>query len=68
MEVKNRFNLGESVKMISPTTQFEFTVDKILDPKGEEKGSAHGGSFHVWINVPENPGEWALLRRKAGEK
>ncbi|OIP52826.1 hypothetical protein AUK10_03270 [Candidatus Gracilibacteria bacterium CG2_30_37_12] len=64
VEVKNRYNLGDLVKIIGPDRTFEFNVEKILDPKGEEKDAAHGGNFDIWMNCPENPGEWALLRKK----
>ena len=63
VEVKNRFDLHDLVKAITPDAQFTFNIETILDPKGESRDSAHGGSFHVWINCPENPGEWALLRK-----
>jgi len=64
LEVKNRFDLHNPVKIITPNKAFEFTIDSILDPKGESKEAAHGGSFDVWINCPEDPGEWGLVRRK----
>lgn len=65
IEVKNRFDLKERVKIIAPDRTFEYSIETILDPKGNERDSAHGGHFDVWINCPEDPGEWALLRRKA---
>lgn len=64
IEVKNRYDRGDLVKFISPTHSFECRVEIILDPKGESKESAHGGNFDIWMNCPENPGQYALLRKK----
>lgn len=64
IEVKNRFDLKERVKIIAPDRTFEYNIETILDPKGNERDSAHGGHFDVWINCPEDPWEWGLLRRK----
>ena len=33
IEVKNRFDLGDTLRVISPKISFEITVAKILDPK-----------------------------------
>ncbi|EKE29767.1 MAG: Protease [uncultured bacterium (gcode 4)] len=65
IEVKNRFDIWDSLRVISPDSQFEMIVKSIKDPKWESKEAAHGGSFRVFVNMDENPGEWALLRKKA---
>lgn len=65
IEVKNRFDLGDTLRVISPTESFEIRIDSIIDdPKRESREAAHGGSFDVWLDMPSNPGEYALLRRK----
>jgi len=64
VEVKNQFQLWNLIKIIGPDRAFEFIVEKILDPKWESKESAHGGSFDIWMNCPQDPGEYALLRKK----
>ncbi|MDD2487188.1 MAG: U32 family peptidase C-terminal domain-containing protein [Candidatus Gracilibacteria bacterium] len=64
IEVKNRFDIGQTLRLITPESQFEFVLDKITDMNLNEKESAHGGSFNVRINLPEDPGEYAILRRK----
>lgn len=33
VEVKNRFDLHDLVKVITPDREFSFTIDTILDPK-----------------------------------
>ena len=64
VEVKNRIDLGDVLRLISPGFDFEFKLEKIIDLKWEEKEAAHWWGFNVWINMDENPGEYALLRRK----
>ncbi|MDD2565349.1 MAG: U32 family peptidase C-terminal domain-containing protein [Candidatus Gracilibacteria bacterium] len=63
IEVKNRIDLGQTLRLISLNKSFEFKLEKIIDMKGENKTEAHGGSFNVWINMSDNPGEFALLRK-----
>jgi len=65
VEVKNRFDIGETLRCISPTAAFEFEVTKILDPSGAAKEAAHGGHYHITLAMPKNPGAFALLRKKS---
>lgn len=60
--VKNRIDVGDRLRMISPTQSVEFTVEKIYSLTGEEVQSAHGGHVDVYISVPEVPTEYALIR------
>jgi putative protease len=64
VEVKNRFDLWDTLKLINPTTQFEFKIEKIIAPSWDEKQSAHGWHYNVQINIPDDPGEFGLLRKK----
>jgi len=64
VEVKNRFELWQIIRLISPTKSLEFKIESIIDGRWESKDVAHGWSFNVWINTPENPWEYALLRKK----
>lgn len=60
--VKNRIDVGDRLRMISPTQSVEFTVEKIYSLAGEEVQSAHGGHVDVYISVPEVPTEYAIIR------
>lgn len=64
IQVKNRFELGQTLRLVSPSDSFEFEVTSIIDSRWEPKDVAHWGSFNVWINIPKNPWEYALLRKK----
>ncbi len=64
IEVKNRFDLGDILRVINPLDSFELKVESIVDPRWDSKDAAHWWSFHVFINMPKDPGPWALLRKK----
>lgn len=66
IEVKNRFDLWDILRVITPDETWEIKVEKIVDPRWDNKQSAHGGSFRVYINLDKNPGNWGLLRKKVG--
>ena len=34
---------------------------------GESRESGHGGHIDLWINVPEKPAEYAIIRKKRVE-
>lgn len=63
LEVKNRFDLGDMIRIISPNGSFEFELTSIIGPDGLPREAAHGGSFDVQIAVPENPGDYAIVRK-----
>lgn len=62
IQVKNRIDVGDKLRMISPTQSIEFKLQKIYALTGEEVTSAHGGHVDVYITVPERPTEYALIR------
>jgi U32 family peptidase len=65
LEVKNRFDLGEIVKIVMPDSVHEYAIDTILSAADDTpRESAHGGGLDVWVNIPQDPGMFALLRRK----
>lgn len=62
--VKNRIDVGDKLRLISPTQSIDFTLEKIYSLAGDEVPSAHGGHVDVYITVPEKPMEYALIRTK----
>ena len=62
IQVKNRIDAGDKLRMISPTQSVEFKLEKIYSLTGEEIWSAHGGSVDVYITVPEPATEYAIIR------
>jgi U32 family peptidase len=60
--VKNRIDIGDTLRLISPTQSVEFTLDRIETEAWETRETGHGGHIDLWINVPEEPREYAIIR------
>ncbi|MDZ7796224.1 MAG: tRNA 5-hydroxyuridine modification protein YegQ [Candidatus Marinimicrobia bacterium] len=63
IEVKNRFMPGDHLTLITPGGDVPLTVTEIRDAAGTKKEAAHGGAENVRIPLPEDPGEFAFLRK-----
>ncbi|USN58798.1 MAG: U32 family peptidase C-terminal domain-containing protein [Candidatus Peribacteria bacterium] len=85
VEVKNRFELGDTIEIVSPSGTTSMQVEKIYKTginhgtkkagttfeqtftfhkeSAESVETAHGGGYEVWINMSENPGEFAIIRK-----
>jgi putative protease len=63
LTVKNRFDVGDTLRIISPTDSVETKLSEIRNEAGESLASAHGGSFDVWIPLPKDMGNYALVRK-----
>jgi len=64
ISVRNRFEQGDVLELMSPDGDRLLRVDQIFNEKGKPVSVAHGGGQDVWIpvNVPVNP--YALLRKE----
>ncbi|MCF6281295.1 MAG: tRNA 5-hydroxyuridine modification protein YegQ [Candidatus Polarisedimenticolaceae bacterium] len=63
IEVKNRFAVGDELELLSPLGNHRFTLESILDLKGNAMSAAPGGGYQVQIKLPVSVGELALLTR-----
>ncbi|MAD46752.1 MAG: U32 family peptidase [Oceanospirillaceae bacterium] len=67
LEVKNRFQTGDRLELMTPAGNLEFTLTSITDRKGQSRDDAPGSGFVVSIDRPEGcpPGDLskALLIR-----
>lgn len=84
VEVKNKFEVGDEIEIVSPQGIKITNVQEIYKTglnhgvektgvvfknasfdreKAQKVESAHGGGYEVWINMPQNPGEFALIRK-----
>lgn len=62
--VKNKFILGDDLELMTPQGNITFTLDKIIDSKGQPTEAALGNGYIVYIPVPEEISlEYALLMR-----
>ncbi len=83
VEVKNIFEVWDTLKIITPDDIWEQKIEKIyrivwtnrsdkekenFEGKLEEVEKAHWGSFDVWINMDKNPGIWAIVRKNVEGK
>lgn len=64
IQVKNRIDIGDTLRLLSPTQSITFTLEKIYSLQGEEVTSAHGGHVDVYITIPEKPDAYAIIRTK----
>lgn len=63
IKVRNRFETGDSIELITPGKTVAFRVNKIVDMDGNTTGVAHGGGKDLKIRLPEKPSRFALLRK-----
>lgn len=52
MTVKNKFSLGDSVEMMTPNGNIQFTLDALQNAKGESIDVAPGNGHIVYLPVP----------------
>ncbi len=64
INVRNRFELGDEMELISPDKTIPFTLNKMFTTDGKPLDTAHGGGQDVVIVVPDKAGEYNLLRKK----
>jgi len=63
ISVRNRFEAGEELEIISPVGDHTFKVEQIFSLDGEIRSAAHGGGQDVWIKLPKPINEFGLIRK-----
>jgi U32 family peptidase len=66
ISLRNRFETGDELEIISPKETIPFKVTEIQSTNGNIKSVAHGGGEDVWINCPSSSNldfEYALIRK-----
>ena len=53
LDVKNRFQTGDLLELMTPAGNVEFTLTSITDRKGNSRDDAPGSGFVVVIDRPE---------------
>lgn len=62
--VKNKFAVGDSVEMMTPNGNIQFTLESISNAKGEAMEVAPGDGYTVYLPIPENIDlQYGLLMR-----
>ena len=62
--VKNKFTVGDSLELMTPQGNINFTLEQMENAKGEAMPVAPGDGYTVWMPVPEDIDlNYALLMR-----
>ncbi len=54
VDVKNKFQIGDRLEMLSPNGNIKFNLNHMVDKKGVETMVAPGSGYQVWIDAPAN--------------
>ena len=64
VNVKNKFSCGDSVEMMTPNGNIQFTIDTMQNVKGQPTDVAPGNGHIVYLPVPDDVSlDYALLLR-----
>ncbi|KML66143.1 tRNA 5-hydroxyuridine modification protein YegQ [Pectobacterium peruviense] len=64
VEVKNKFSCGDSVEMMTPNGNIQFTIESMQNVKGQPTEVAPGNGHIVYLPVPDDVSlDYALLLR-----
>jgi len=63
VEVKNRFQPGDELTLVTPSGNTTFDLTQMQDRDGKPLASAPGSGWQVRIPLPQSAGEYGLLTR-----
>lgn len=63
ISVRNRFESGDILELVTPKKTIEFRANDIYSIYGEKKETAHGGGEDVWLTISEKIDQFALVRK-----
>jgi putative protease len=66
--VRNRFETGDQLEVISPHDSFLFTVSEIFSKTGDLLRCAHGGGEDVILRIPGPVSEFSIIRKPKNNK
>ncbi|MRT02050.1 prephenate-dependent tRNA uridine(34) hydroxylase TrhP [Ewingella americana] len=68
IDVKNKFSVGDSVEMMTPKGNVQFTLEALRNKKGQLVDVAPGNGHIVYVSLPEDINlEFAILLRNLVE-
>jgi len=68
IDVKNKFSVGDSVEMMTPNGNVQFTLEALRDKKGQPVDVAPGNGHIVYVSLPQEISlEFAILLRNLNE-
>jgi len=63
IRVRNRFETGDQLELVTPQETIPFRLDSIYDDEGNSLAAAHGGGKDVWLPLPKAPRPFSILRK-----
>jgi len=69
--LRNRFEKGDDLEIITPSKTVSFIAEDIFSLKGKVKKVAHGGGEDVWMSCPDLSNrdlDYALIRKSVKQK
>ncbi|HGY54524.1 MAG TPA: U32 family peptidase [Caldithrix abyssi] len=67
IRVRNRLEEGDRLEMITPEKTVSFLAANMHDLDGTPVQTAHGGGKNIRLELPQAPGDYALLRKVVAE-
>ncbi len=63
IRVRNRFETGDQLELVTPQETIPFQLDSMYDEEGNTLTAAHGGGKDVWLPLPKEPRPFSILRK-----
>ena len=63
IEVKNKFALGDSLVLLTPTGNHPFVLSSLQDQDGNPMDEAPGAGYTVCLKLPAEAGEMGIIVR-----
>ncbi len=63
IRVRNRFEPGDRMELVTPEETVPFRLEHIFDEEQNPLSAAHGGGKDVWLPLPKAPAPFAILRK-----
>lgn len=63
IKVRNRFEIGDNMELLTPSKTVPFILENMYDEYGKSLDTAHGGGMDIFIPFSEAPAPFSMLRR-----
>lgn len=63
IKVRNRFQAGDRLELVTPDETIPFLAQEMFDEQGKAINTAHGGGKDIYLRLPKPAAEFAILRR-----
>lgn len=54
VDVRNRFQIGDTLELMTPAGNRRFVLDALEDSKGQSREDAPGSGYRVWMPLPQS--------------